>query len=86
MRASFKTTIIASLAALTLVAGAVSADAKPFFPHPWHHGWGPGFAFGVIGAGIAAAAIANAESCTAYRPVYDAYGRYLGQQAVNVCQ
>ena len=89
MRASLKTTIVASLAALTLVAGVVSTDAKPFFkpmggPHPWHHGFGPGLAFGVIGAGIAAAAIAN--SCTVYQPVYDPYGNYLGQQPVNTCQ
>ena len=24
-------------------------------------------------------------SCTAYSPMYDAYGNYIGQQLVNVC-
>jgi hypothetical protein len=85
MRASLKTTIVASLAALTLVAGAVSADAKPMkMMGGGHHHFGPGLAFGVIGAGIAAAAYAN--SCTVYQPVYDPYGNYLGQQPVNTCQ
>ena len=25
------------------------------------------------------------NSCTAYSPMYDAYGNYIGQQLVNVC-
>jgi hypothetical protein len=24
-------------------------------------------------------------SCTAYQPMYDAYGNYIGQQLVNAC-
>jgi hypothetical protein len=56
----------------------------------WYNGWwGPAVAAGVL----AGAAIATAPywggyyggGCWQYRPTYDAYGNYLGQQAVNVC-
>ena len=37
--------------------------------------------------GAAAAAAASAEDpCIQYRPVYDAWGNYLGRRAVNVCE
>lgn len=87
MRPSFKTTIAASLAALTLglaVVGATPASAKPW-PHPgFHHGfWGPGIGLGLIGL---AAGAAYADNCVEYRPIYDRWGHYIGQQPINVCQ
>ena len=94
MFGSLKTSIALSLAALTLGTALSSTPvaAKPMFPvfpHPYHHfhhgwGWGPGIAFGLAGAAVAADVAA--ASCTAYRPIYDQSGIYLGQQAVNVCQ
>jgi len=64
----------------------------------WHGGrywgWGPGLAFGAL----ASAAIASApyyypysypyayNGCVSYQPVYDRWGRYLGQQPVNMCR
>jgi Spy/CpxP family protein refolding chaperone len=83
MRASFKTTLAASLAAVTLFASVAGASAYYPWPHHhhWHHGfgWGPGIAFGVIGAGMAA------EACLRSTPVYDAWGNYVGERTVNVC-
>jgi hypothetical protein len=55
----------------------------------WHGGWwGPG----VVG-GLAAGALLAApyyygygyNSCTAYQPMYDGYGNYVGQQLVRTC-
>jgi hypothetical protein len=59
----------------------------------WNNGWwGP-----AIVAGVAAGALATYpywgggyydypnNGCWAYRPTYDGYGRYLGQNWVNVC-
>jgi hypothetical protein len=56
----------------------------------WYGGWwGP-----AVVAGLAAGAIATYpywggygydNGCWAYRPTYDAYGQYLGQQYVNIC-
>ncbi len=61
----------------------------------WYNGWwGP-----AVAAGIAAGALATYpywgggyygygypnNGCWAYRPTYDGYGRYLGQNWVNVC-
>jgi len=83
MRTTLKTAAAVSLAALVLLSASLQADARP-----WRYvggGWGPGLAFGFVAAAIGAAAYANAESCIRYRPVYDAYGRYAGRQAVNVC-
>ena len=82
MRASLKSTLAATLAALSLTASVAAADAHPFWPHgQWHHGfgWGPAFAFGVFGGAIAT------DSCLRYRPVYDAYGNYVGRHLINVC-
>ena len=61
----------------------------------WHRGWGGGGWWGpaVVG-GLAAGAIATSpywagngygNGCWTYQPVYDAYGRYIGQQSVNIC-
>ena len=58
----------------------------------WYNGWwGP-----AVVAGLAAGALATypywggygygyGNGCWAYQPTYDAYGRYLGQQYVNIC-
>lgn len=62
----------------------------------WRGGWrGPGWGAGALAAGaIAGAALAapyyyggydGYGSCVSYQPMYDAYGNYVGQQAVNVC-
>lgn len=87
MRISLKTTIAASLTALTLALAVTAspAEAKPW-PKPWHHhGFGPaGLVLGL--AGLAVAADVAAQSCTEYRPIYDSYGNYLGREPVNVCQ
>jgi hypothetical protein len=37
------------------------------------------------GALVAGAAGAAYSSCVVYRPIYDPWGNYAGQQAVNVC-
>ncbi|HZZ62890.1 MAG TPA: hypothetical protein VFE63_17295 [Roseiarcus sp.] len=92
MFGSHKTSIALSLAALTLATALSSTPAsakfpkfpipKPFPFHHYHHGWGwgPGLAVGLVGAAVAADV-----SCTGYSAIYDQYGHYLGQQAVNVC-
>ena len=57
----------------------------------WYGGWwGPAIAAGVLtGAAIASApywAGGYGGGCWQVRPTYDAYGNFLGQQSVNVCQ
>ena len=52
-------------------------------------GWAP-FAFGALaGAALAApyyyGGYYGYNACVTYRPMYDAWGNYVGQQAVNVC-
>ena len=87
MRASLKSAVAASLAALTLALAVTAspAEAKPW-PKPWiHHGFGPaGLVLGI--AGLALAADVAAQSCIEYRPIYDSYGNYLGRERINVCQ
>lgn len=62
----------------------------------WHGGWHRGgwgwapFAFGALaGAALAApyyyGGYYGYGSCVRYQPMYDAWGNYVGQQAVNVC-
>ncbi len=65
----------------------------------WHNGgWGPAIGLGILGGVIAGSAIANSgpyygpgpyygygNGCWQPRPMYDAWGRYLGQRMVNVC-
>jgi uncharacterized membrane protein len=57
----------------------------------WHGGWygGGGWWGPAIVGGLAAGALLAAPyyagSCTGYRPIYDGYGNYLGQRAVNIC-
>jgi hypothetical protein len=91
-------TVCAGLAASTGPAAAwfppkLIMPFKPFpllpgpgpFHHHFHPGFGPWVAAGVIGAAAAAAASAE-DPCIQYRPVYDAWGNYLGRRAVNVCE
>jgi hypothetical protein len=59
----------------------------------WHGGggwWGPAVVGGLAAGALLAApyygyGYGYGNSCTAYSPVYDAYGNYIGQQLVNVC-
>jgi hypothetical protein len=57
----------------------------------WYNGWwGPAIAAGVLtGAAIASypywGGYGYGGGCWQYRPTYDGYGNFLGQQAVNVC-
>jgi hypothetical protein len=59
----------------------------------WYNGWwGPAIAAGVLtGAAIASApywggyGYGYGGGCWQFRPTYDAYGNYLGEQSVNVC-
>ena len=92
MRAISKLTVAGAVAALSLTAivAATPAAADPW--HHYHHGyWGPAVAAGVIG--LAAGAIIASQQpvyvvndgCVRWRPVYDRYGRYLGDRRVNVC-
>jgi hypothetical protein len=60
----------------------------------WNNGWwGPAVAAGVLtGAAIASypywgdGGYGYGGGCWQVRPTYDAYGNFLGQQSVNVCQ
>ena len=58
----------------------------------WHRGWyggGAGWWGPAVVGGLAAGALLAAPyyggSCYSYRPTYDGYGNYLGQQPVNIC-
>ena len=57
----------------------------------WHGGagwWGPAVVGGLAAGALLAApyyGYSYGGSCTAYSPMYDAYGNYIGQQLVNVC-
>ena len=63
----------------------------------WYGGWwGPAVAAGVLtgaaiasypywGGGYGYGGMVMAAAAGRYRPTYDGYGNYLGQQAVNVC-
>jgi hypothetical protein len=120
MGASFKRTVVGSLAALAIGIATVGASAAPPLlpkggaPHVahnggnwhgggggnghWHGGggggggWGPAaVGLGILGLAAGAAAASQAgpgpydDGCTGYRPVYDAYGNYMGQRPVNIC-
>ena len=57
----------------------------------WYNGWWAapvvaGVAAGVAAGAIIAAAPPPAPGCWQYRPVYDAYGHWLGNRTVNVCR
>jgi hypothetical protein len=59
----------------------------------WNGGggwWGPAVVGGLAAGALLAApyygyGYGYGSSCTAYSPMYDAYGNYIGQQLVNVC-
>ena len=65
----------------------------------WRGGWwGPAVGLGILGGVIAGAAVANSgpyygpgpyygndDGCWQPRPIYNAWGRYIGQRMVNVC-
>ncbi len=76
--------------ALALCAPGAARATPHFGPHGWgvgwnhgfHHGWGWGW--GGVGLGLGAIAIGEA-SCYRERPMYDAYGEYVGSRMVDVC-
>jgi len=54
----------------------------------WNNGWwvAPAIVAGALTAGaIASYPYYGYNSCWQVRPVYDAYGNYIGQSRVNVC-
>jgi hypothetical protein len=86
--------VAGSVAALVLalgVAAASPASADPYWSHHHRGYWGPAVGLGIVG--LAAGAIIasqgpyydGGDDCTRWRPVYDAWGRYLGRRPVNVC-
>jgi hypothetical protein len=59
-----------------LAAGAIIASQAPYYGgyyggYPYGYGYG-GYPYGYGG-------------CVRYRPIYDQWGNYLGQRAVNAC-
>ena len=51
--------------------GCGRAARRPVLLGGYGNGYGYGYGYG--------------NTCTAYSPMYDAYGNYIGQQLVNVC-
>jgi hypothetical protein len=62
----------------------------------WHGGyWGPAVVGGLAAGALLAAPYAYGygygyngygyNGCTAYQPIYDGYGNYIGQQLVRTC-
>jgi hypothetical protein len=102
MTISLKQTAIAAVAALSLGSAFSTPAAAWCNGWGCGGGWGPApgaVAAGVIGGmalGAAAASAANAPYAApapAYggcwlerRPVYDAYGNYIGRRRVQVCE
>ena len=54
------------------ILGGLAAGALLAAPYAYGYGYGP-YGYGGYGG------------CTAYAPMYDAYGNYIGQQLVNRC-
>jgi hypothetical protein len=56
----------------------------------WHGGYG-GWGWGAAGLGLGGLAVApyygdpGYSGCSTYQPIFDRWGRYLGQQLVYVC-
>jgi hypothetical protein len=94
---TFRKTLIGSIASLAIGVAAVcssspaSALFRPGGGGGFHGGYGLGL--GLLGLGAlgygAYYGYGNGygydSGCLTYRPVYDRYGHYLGQQPVNVC-
>jgi hypothetical protein len=79
-----KTAVAASLAALLLGLTATASNADLWWGGGgWHHGWHYGWHGGGWGPAIGSYAYSR---CYQSRPIYDAYGNYVGNQTVNVCQ
>jgi hypothetical protein len=59
------------------------------YGHGWGYGrgygWGPVAAAGVFGLAAGAAIASENPGCIRYQPMYDNWGNYIGQRAVNVC-
>jgi len=92
---SFKKTLATSALALGALATATlttTAPAEAYYYHGggWGYGggWGPGIALGV--AGLAAGAIIASQAnpgptCWVRRPVYNAWGHFVGYHNFYVC-
>jgi hypothetical protein len=91
---------VAALALGAGVAATVTSPAAADWRHHGYYhggGWGPAVGLGILGGVIAGAAIANSgpyygpgpyygyDDCWRPRPMYDAWGRYVGTRTVNVC-
>ncbi|THD42600.1 MAG: hypothetical protein E7774_14685 [Bradyrhizobium sp.] len=89
MNVSLKKAVAGTMAALIVAFAAVAPASAGPWPHPWHpwhyHGWGPYAAAGVIGFAAGAAIASEDAGCIRYRPMYDNWGNYIGQRAINVC-
>ena len=89
--------VSAPASAQMLPRGAHGFGGHGFVGHPgygpaWrgrsYGGWGPGLVAGAILGAAAVPLIASApydNGCYAYRPVYDAYGVYIGRRLVDIC-
>jgi hypothetical protein len=69
------------VAATALSLASAPASARSIFNHRF--GFGPVAAIGLIGALVGAEIMSH--ECTRYQSVYDAYGNYVGRQAINIC-
>jgi hypothetical protein len=95
MLASLKTSIAASVAALTV---GLALSASPADAHGirmggfggFHGGFsgfhGGGWGWHRYGWGPAVGVGFVGTSCIVYQPIYDDAGNYLGSNPVNVCQ
>ena len=55
----------------------------------WYNGWWAPVVVAGATVGVTAGAIiasSSAANCWQNRPVYDAYGRWLGNRTINVCR
>jgi hypothetical protein len=81
-------------------AGMYGSHAAYSGPHNWRSdgdrgGFGPALGLGIVGGAIAGAVVANSygydggayygDPCWRPQPTYDAWGRFVGNQMVNVC-
>ena len=88
MKPSLKMLVAGTMATVIVAFAAVApASANPWWPHPHHYGygWGPFAAAGVIGLAAGAAIASENPGCIRYQPMYDNWGNYIGQRAINVC-
>jgi hypothetical protein len=98
---SFLKRLAASAATLVLASGvAASAPASAghwyhgggggWHGGGWRGGYG-GWGWGAAGLGLGGLAVApyygdpGYSGCTTYQPIFDRWGRYLGQQIAYVC-